>query len=127
MQLKSILTCPICATKKTEDMPTDACQFFYAVRKGDWKLIYNGHDTTGKYSTHPEMEFEMPEYYLANLQDEHPEEINHTSEHPEIVKELNDLHKIWAKDVFKDSGYEDPNSVTGKKESLLKIRGTKKL
>ncbi|MFL3660925.1 MAG: GDCCVxC domain-containing (seleno)protein, partial [Polaribacter sp.] len=30
MLLKSILTCPICAAKKTEDMPTDACQFFYA-------------------------------------------------------------------------------------------------
>jgi hypothetical protein len=69
----------------------------------------------------------MPEYYLANLEDEHPEEINHASQHPEIVKELNDLHKIWAKDVFKDSGYEDPNSVTGKKESLLKTKGTKKL
>jgi hypothetical protein len=102
-------------------------QDMWAVRKGDWKLIYKGHDTTGKYSTHPEMEFEMPEYYLANLEDEHPEEINHASQHPEIVKELNDLHKIWAKDVFKDSGYEDPNSVTGKKESLLKTKGTKKL
>jgi arylsulfatase A-like enzyme len=102
-------------------------QDMWAVRKGNWKLIYNGHDTTGKYSTHPEKEFEMPEYYLANLEDEHPEEINHTTEHPDIVKELEDLHKIWAKDIFKDSGYEDPNSFTFKKESLLKTKGTKKL
>lgn len=27
--LKSTLTCPICAHKKEEEMPTDACQFFY--------------------------------------------------------------------------------------------------
>ena len=69
----------------------------------------------------------MPEYYLANLEDEHPEEINHTSEKPEIVKELKALHKVWAKDVFNDSGYEDPNLVTFKKESLTKTKGTKKL
>ena len=69
----------------------------------------------------------MPEFYLANLDDEHPEEINHTQEHPEIVKELKDLHMIWAKDVFKNSGYEDPNSTNFKKESLLKTKGTKKL
>ncbi|MBK7880143.1 MAG: hypothetical protein IPJ83_06230 [Saprospiraceae bacterium] len=27
--LKSILTCPKCGHKKEEEMPTDACQFFY--------------------------------------------------------------------------------------------------
>ena len=34
---------------------------------------------------------------------------------------------IWAKDVFKNSGYEDPNSINFKKESLLKTKGTEKL
>ena len=29
IELKSILTCPNCGYKKTEIMPTDACQFFY--------------------------------------------------------------------------------------------------
>lgn len=27
--LKSEITCPNCGHKKTEEMPTDACQFFY--------------------------------------------------------------------------------------------------
>jgi hypothetical protein len=29
MQLKSILTCPYCNFQKEEEMPTDACIFFY--------------------------------------------------------------------------------------------------
>ena len=29
MILESRITCPRCATAKTEKMPTDACQFFY--------------------------------------------------------------------------------------------------
>ena len=29
MILKSLITCPHCATAKPETMPTDACQFFY--------------------------------------------------------------------------------------------------
>lgn len=35
----------------------------------------------------------MPEYYLASLEDENPEEINYAPKHPEIVKELNQLHQ----------------------------------
>jgi hypothetical protein len=29
MILESVITCPLCATAKSEMMPTDACQFFY--------------------------------------------------------------------------------------------------
>ena len=29
VQLKSEITCPNCGHKKVEDMPTNACQFFY--------------------------------------------------------------------------------------------------
>ncbi len=29
IELFSELTCPECGHKKTEEMPTDACQFFY--------------------------------------------------------------------------------------------------
>jgi len=29
IQLKSEITCPNCGHKKVEEMPTDACQFFY--------------------------------------------------------------------------------------------------
>ncbi|MEQ1837424.1 MAG: GDCCVxC domain-containing (seleno)protein [Candidatus Nitrotoga sp.] len=27
--LQSVITCPHCSTAKEENMPTDACQFFY--------------------------------------------------------------------------------------------------
>jgi hypothetical protein len=27
--LESTLTCPVCGNAKTENMPTDACQYFY--------------------------------------------------------------------------------------------------
>lgn len=29
LKLKSIIKCPICGHSKEENMPTDACQFFY--------------------------------------------------------------------------------------------------
>ena len=31
--LKSEITCPTCGHKKEEDMPTNACQFFYECEK----------------------------------------------------------------------------------------------
>jgi len=123
---KSIL--PIVYSKKVKS-PHKVMHWMWlkswAVRKGKWKLIYKGYDTTGKYSTHPEKEFEMPKYYLANLEDENPEEINYAKKYPTKVKELEALHNIWSKDVFSDSGYEDPNmsSLVEKKER----KGTKKL
>lgn len=30
IKLQSLLTCPRCGHQKQEEMPTDACQFFYA-------------------------------------------------------------------------------------------------
>jgi len=33
IQLKSTITCPLCNHQKTEQMPTDACQFFYECEK----------------------------------------------------------------------------------------------
>jgi len=86
-------------------------QDMWAVKKDNWKLIYNGHDTTGKHSNHPEKEFEMEEYYLANLNDEKPEETNYIDKHPEIGNELKKLHNTWATDVFEGSGYPDPNTT----------------
>ena len=29
LELRSEITCPHCGHRKVEDMPTDACQFFY--------------------------------------------------------------------------------------------------
>lgn len=100
-------------------------QDMWAVRQGNWKLIYNGHDTTGKFSNHPEKEFEMPEYYLAKLDDENPEEINYAQTQEEIVSQLKDLHESWAKDVFNGSGYPDPNKVSV--EEIKTRKGTTKL
>ena len=100
-------------------------QEMWAVKKGNWKLIYEGHDTTGKFSNHPEKEFDMPKYYLANLNDEKPEEINHADKFPQIVKELIALHEIWAQDVFEGSGYKDPNKFEEIK--IKKGKGTTKL
>jgi arylsulfatase A-like enzyme len=100
-------------------------QEMWAVRKANWKLIFKGHDTTGKYSDHPELSFKMPEFWLANLNDTNPEEINYAKDHPEIVNELIDLHEEWAAEVFLNSGYPDPNKVSAQEER--KTKGSTKL
>ncbi len=33
IKTKSIITCPKCGFQKEEEMPTDACQFFYECEK----------------------------------------------------------------------------------------------
>jgi hypothetical protein len=38
MLLQSVITCPHCATAKTETMPTNACQFFYVCTSCGAKL-----------------------------------------------------------------------------------------
>jgi hypothetical protein len=52
-QLKSEITCPNCGHKKVEDMPTNACQFFYECENckkglkpnvGDW-CVYCSYGT----------------------------------------------------------------------------------
>ncbi|PXX22864.1 sulfatase-like hydrolase/transferase [Arenibacter sp. ARW7G5Y1] len=84
-------------------------QSSWAVRKGNWKLIFNGRDTTGKFSNHPIKDSKMPDYYLAKLDDLNPEEINYAIKYPSIVEDLEHLHQIWSVEVFRDSGYPDPN------------------
>ncbi|PXX21456.1 sulfatase-like hydrolase/transferase [Arenibacter sp. ARW7G5Y1] len=83
----------------------------WAVRKGNWKLIFKGNDTTGEFSNHPVKNNKMPTYYLANLDDANPEEINYVIKYPSKVKELKDLHQIWSEEVFENSGYSDPNKL----------------
>lgn len=73
----------------------------WAVREGKWKLIVKGRDTTGKFSPHPQKEEEMESPYLADLEDEYPEEKNYAAEHPEIVERLTKLYNIWASDFNK--------------------------
>lgn len=38
VQLKSIITCPHCGFQQDNDMPTDACQFFYRCQGCDTML-----------------------------------------------------------------------------------------
>jgi hypothetical protein len=38
MQLESVLTCPQCSFQSVEQMPTDACQFFYVCKGCGQKL-----------------------------------------------------------------------------------------
>ena len=73
----------------------------WAVREGKWKLIVKGRDTTGKFSTHPQKTEAMESPYLANLEDEHPEEKNYAAEHPEIVERLTKYYNEWASGVNK--------------------------
>ena len=73
----------------------------WTVREGKWKLIVKGRDTTGKFSNHIQKEEQMESPYLANLEDEHPEEHNYATEHPEIVERLTKLYQKWANNVNK--------------------------
>lgn len=70
----------------------------WAVRRGNWKLIVNGRDTTGLKSPHAPRK-EMGEVYLANLADRQPESINHVGDRPEVVKRLTQLHADWIQEV----------------------------
>ena len=74
---------------------------------GKWKLILNGRDTTGEFSPHSQKEKKMETPYLANLNDEHPEEKNYALDHPEIVINLMELIKRWEEDVFLHTSEED--------------------
>ncbi len=73
----------------------------WAIREGKWKLIVNGRDTTGKFSSHLQKEEKMESPYLANLEADHPEEQNYATEHPEIVERLTKLYTDWAAIVNK--------------------------
>ena len=70
----------------------------WAVREGEWKLIGNGRDTTGLESRHAPRK-EMGDLYLANLEDELPESVNHAESRPEIVARLHKMHTEWLRSV----------------------------
>jgi len=76
----------------------------WAVREDKWKLIVNGFDTTDKNPGKITKKEKMESPFLANLEDEHPEEINYASRFPEIVKRLTLLHEEWYKDVSMSCG-----------------------
>jgi len=71
----------------------------WAVREGDWKLIYNGVDTTDQWQGHPEPGRKIPQIFLGNLAEDQPEFKNHAEQRPEIVQRLMKLHEEWVKDI----------------------------
>ncbi|MBN1387563.1 MAG: sulfatase-like hydrolase/transferase [Bacteroidales bacterium] len=76
----------------------------WAVREGNWKLIMNGFDSTDELSGHPIRKEKMESPYLANLDDDNPEEKNYANEHPEIVERLTKLYESWSEKVFSNNG-----------------------
>ncbi len=69
-------------------------QRFWAVRKGDWKLIGHENKTT----------------FLGNLGDPEPEKKNHLGEQSELARRLQALHDTWLKDVEREFDESHPNS-----------------
>ncbi|MEZ6132815.1 MAG: sulfatase-like hydrolase/transferase [Planctomycetaceae bacterium] len=63
----------------------------WAVRKGDWKLIAHPNDTS-----HLAPITEADRRFLVNLKDSVRELDNLASKHPDIVKELEQLHDEWV-------------------------------
>lgn len=62
----------------------------WAVRRGDWKLIGHPNDTSKQAPlTAKDIRF------LVNLKDDIGEKKNLAAEHPDMVKELEDLHNKW--------------------------------
>ena len=67
----------------------------WAVRKGPWKLLGNPYDPTKKLSFSEE-----DKLYLVNLAQDSTESKNLAKQHPEVVSELNQLHKEWIKEIL---------------------------
>jgi arylsulfatase A-like enzyme len=72
----------------------------WMAREGDWKLLYNGRDTTGRHSRHPEGRRELETWHLACLAEDEPELRNHADDEPGIVAHLREVYERWAADVF---------------------------
>ena len=66
----------------------------WAVRQGEWKLVYNGQETTEDGITIPSVE-----YFLSNLTDDPGESNNRAEQFPEMVARFRGLHEEWAAEV----------------------------
>jgi arylsulfatase A len=66
----------------------------WAVRKGDWKLIGNPNDTSNMAPVTKE-----DHRFLVNLSDSVHELDNLAPDHPDVVKELEQLHDQWISNV----------------------------
>ena len=64
----------------------------WAIRKGDWKLLGNPHDTSNKGTLDPTRD----RLFLVNLAEDVSEMDNLAERHPDKVKELLAAYKEWA-------------------------------
>lgn len=71
--------------------------YYWAIRKGDWKLLGNPRDPTGKISLG-----EQDALYLVNLKMDSTESRNLSAEYPEVLTELKNLHYNWLEGVTAD-------------------------
>jgi arylsulfatase A len=63
----------------------------WAVREGDWKLLGNPTDPSGKYPIRGEQD----ELFLVNLSADVNESINLASRYPDMVRELSEKYLAW--------------------------------
>jgi len=66
----------------------------WAVRRGDWKLLFRPLDNGDPRNATPLPEAD--EWFLANVALEEDERTNRAAEHPELVAELRALHEAWV-------------------------------
>ena len=67
----------------------------WAVREGDWKLVFNG-----PASEHKGRQIPAEKVFLGNLSEDLGETKNLANAHPDIVERLTRLHEEWAKEVI---------------------------
>ena len=72
------------------------------VREGDWKLLFNGVDTTGQHSRHPEGNRDLGRWHLASLVADPPEVTNFGAARPELAARLRETYEHWAVDVLEE-------------------------
>lgn len=75
----------------------------WAIRQGPWKLIGNVQEPMAPGETRTE----LPELFLANLDQDVSEKENLADKHPEKVKELFEKHQAWLKKVRKEMDIRD--------------------
>lgn len=68
-----------------------AWQGRWAVREGDWKLLFNDRGVAGRTT--------LEKIHLANLADPAPEATNHAGARPDLVARLTQLHETWEQSV----------------------------
>jgi arylsulfatase A-like enzyme len=66
----------------------------WAVRSGDWKLLFDVFDTTRSAPGE-----QIPGHFLVNLRDDPSETVNRALDHAEVVDRLKRLRREWEADV----------------------------